>query len=188
MAPAAPPPPRRARRPYLGFRRLVADERGVTMIEFGILAIPFFAIIVAILETSFVFLAGQILDSAVNDTTRLIKTGIAQNGAIGLSGYRTKLCDRLYGLFSCDQLKIKVSTVSSFTTANTTPPISSTPGHEGEWSVTEAYAAGGGSDIVLVEVYYKWPILVNFAGFNLDDVGDGTRLLASVRLFRNEPF
>lgn len=29
---------------------------------------------------------------------------------------------------------------------------------------------------------------MSFAGFNLANVGDGTRLMASVRLFKNEPF
>lgn len=169
-------------------RRLVHDERGVTAIEFGLLAIPFFAIIVAILETSLVFLSSQILDSAVNDTSRYIRTGEAQTAGINASDFRELVCDRLFGLFNCDELKIKVSKVDSFTAANSSPPLSSSPGTEGQWTVTENFGPGVGSDIILVEVYYKWPVLLNFAGFNLDDVGDGNRLLASVRLFRNEPF
>ncbi|RYE39513.1 MAG: pilus assembly protein, partial [Hyphomicrobiales bacterium] len=56
------------------------DDRGVTIIEFGILALPFFTIIAAILETSLVFFAGQILDSAVQDAGRLIRTGQMQAG------------------------------------------------------------------------------------------------------------
>ncbi len=57
------------------FRR---DEKGVTAVEFGLLSLPFFAIIGAILETSLIFMASQILDSAVNDSARLIRTGQAQ--------------------------------------------------------------------------------------------------------------
>lgn len=110
----------------------------MTAIEFGILAIPFFAIILAILETSYIFLASQILDSAVNDTTRDIRTGVAQTANVDAAGYRSRICDRLFGLFQCENLKIKVSTVVNFTSANTPPPINST----GAWTITEGDAAG----------------------------------------------
>ena len=53
-------------------RRFARDERGVTAVEFGILGLPFFTIIFAILETTMVFLAGQVLDGAVEDASRLI--------------------------------------------------------------------------------------------------------------------
>ncbi len=189
MAPAAPSPSKHRFRAFVGVKRLVRDESGVTLIEFSILAVPFFAIIVAILETSLVFLASQILDSAVGETTRQIRTGVAQSQNVTATGYRTRICDRLYGMFDCSKLKIKVGTVGSFTAASTnTSPIKVTEPNKGEWTVVENFQTGLGSDIVLVEVYYKWPILMNFGGFNLDDVGDGTRLLASVRLFKNEPF
>lgn len=46
-------------------RGLARDERGATLVEFGLLAPFFFAIVGAIFETSVVFLSGQILDSAV---------------------------------------------------------------------------------------------------------------------------
>ena len=62
-----------------GFRR---DERGTTAIEFGILGMPFFALLAAILETSYVFLAGQILDTAVQDSARFIRTGQVQDGRL----------------------------------------------------------------------------------------------------------
>lgn len=168
--------------------RLVRDERGVTAIEFGVLAIPFFTIMVAIIETSLVFLSSQILDSAVNDTSRLIRTGEAQTAGVTATEFRELVCDRLYGLFDCSKLKIKVGKIDNFTAATTAPPLSTVPGSEGQWTVTEGYGAGAGSDIVLVEVYYKWPVLINFGGFSLDDVGDGSRLLAAVRVFKNEPF
>src|SRR5690606_2566182 len=59
-------------------RALGRDERGVTAVEFGLLALPFFTIIAAILQTSLVFLADQVLESAVHDAARAIRTGQAQ--------------------------------------------------------------------------------------------------------------
>ena len=71
---------RSANRSFISLTRLVArrfgrGEGGATAIEFAILAPVFFAIIGAAMETALVFFAGQMLDSAVHDTSRLIRTG-----------------------------------------------------------------------------------------------------------------
>ena len=181
-----------------GAGRFGRDERGVTLIEFGILALPFFTIIAAILETSLVFFASQVLDSAVQDAGRLIRTGQMQTGAAAqnnLAGFRARLCDRLYGLMNCNDVKIKVSVVSDFSSATVSYPIqtgtqctTSSGITICNWTIAEGYTPGVGGDVVLVQAYYKWPTLVRLPGFNLQDQVDGTRLLGAVRVFRNEPF
>src|SRR5687768_17237590 len=93
---------RPSRRP--GF---IADERGTTAIEFAILGIPFFALLAAILETSYVFLASQILDTAVQDAGRQIRTGqVESSDTYGVSDFRAAICSGLFGLFDCDKLLI----------------------------------------------------------------------------------
>jgi len=178
-----------------GFRR---DERGVTVIEFAILAPLFFTIIAAILETSLIFFAGQILDSAVQDAARLVLTGQMQSGPVtanNLAGFRTRMCEGLYGMFTCENVKLKVSVVSSFDAATVAYPIET--GNQCEvvdgvktckWTIVESYTPGTGGDVVLVQAFYKWPTLVHLPGFNLQDQPDGTRLLGASRVFRNEPF
>jgi Flp pilus assembly protein TadG len=177
------------------FRR---DERGVTLIEFGILALPFFTLIAAILETSLVFLSSQVLDSAVQDASRLIRTGQMQTGPVAdndLDGFRDKICDGLFDMMVCSDVKVKVSVVSNFSNATVNYPIqtgSSCPTTNGvktcNWTIVEGYDPGTGGDVVLVQAFYKWPTLVRLPGFNLQDQIDGTRLLGTVRVFRNEPF
>jgi Flp pilus assembly protein TadG len=174
------------------------DERGVTVIEFAILAVPFFTIIAAILETSLVFLASQVLDSAVEDAARLVRTGQLQTGVIAgdnLDGIRAKVCSGLYDMFDCDNLKIKLTVVVDFASATVTYPIEQ--GDECrkpdgtvrcDWKITPSYVSSPGEKVVLMQAYYKWPTLVRLPGFNLQDQSDGTRLLGAVRVFRNEPF
>ncbi len=41
---------------------------------------------------------------------------------------------------------------------------------------------------MLVQVYYKWHVLLNFDGFSLATCSDGTHMLGAVRVFANEPF
>jgi len=166
------------------------DEQGATLIEFGLLAIPFFALVGAILETAVVFLAGQFLESAVQDSSRLIVTGQAQTAATPLTAddFRDKICAGLYGMFDCSKLMIKVSVINTFAAAqaNSEPPLD--PDDPSKWTLAPEYDPGNRSDVVMVQAYYKWPIMLNFSGLNLATQSDGTRLLSAVRVFRNEPF
>lgn len=173
------------------------DERGVTAIEFGILALPFFTIVTAILETSLIFLAGQILDSAVQDSARLIRTGQAQTStpAYTSADFRAAVCAGLYGMFDCDagddRLRISVTVVEDFPAVTIAYPLQS--GDECEedtcdWTMADAYVPGTGEQVVLVQAYYKWPTIVRLPGFNFQSLPDGTRLLGASRVFRNEPF
>lgn len=173
------------------------DERGVTAIEFAFLALPFFTIITAILETSLIFLAGQILDSAVQDSARLIRTGQAQNStpAFTPEAFREAICDGLYGMFDCDtaddRLRISVTVVEDFPAVTIGYPLKT--GDECEedncdWTMADEYFPGEAEEVVLVQAYYKWPTIVRLPGFNFQSLPDGTRLLGASRVFRNEPF
>lgn len=173
------------------------DERGVTMVEFSILALPFFTIVGAILETSMIFLAGQILDSAVQDSARLIRTGQAQTAAYDAAGFRTAICAGLYEpLFDCDaaddRLRINVTVVSDFASAsNPSYPLKTGEDckpDDCEWTLADDYDPGEGEDVILVRAYYKWPTVLNLPGFNFQTLPDGTRLLGAARVFKNEPF
>ena len=55
-------------------RRLVKREDGTVAIEFAFVAMPFFALLVATIETSLIFFAGQTLETAVADAGRMIMT------------------------------------------------------------------------------------------------------------------
>ena len=178
--------PRRKR----GFLR---DERGVTAIEVGLLAPPFFAILGAILETSVVFLSGQILDSAVQDASRLVRTGQAQLAAMTPDQFRDRICDRLFGLFGdCSGLHVEVAEIDAFGNLNMTPPVKWTcdedDAHCSDWTRGEAYSPGRGSSIVTVQVYYQWPLILSFNGLGLANLPDGKRLMGAATVFRNEPF
>jgi len=185
----------RALLPIRSGRRFGRDEKGSTAAEFGLLALPFFAIIGAILETSMVFFASQVLDSATQDAARKIRTGEAQGAGFTLANFRTELCSGLYSLFDCAGLRINVNTIADFNSINANISASPTqancdPATDANqcWSVTNSFAPGQGSNVVLVQVYYRWPTIINFAGFNLANQPDGARLLSAVRVFQNEPF
>lgn len=171
-------------------RSFARNEDGVTVIEFALLALPFFTIILAILETSLVFFAGQILDSGVQDASRLVRTGQAQTSNWDVDDFRDALCGRLYGIFDCGQIRIRTNVVDDFASATVVTPVQVAADcvDQCEWTLVQDYQPGNAGEVVLVQAWYKWPIVVNLPGFNLQNQPDGTRLLGAVRVFRNEPF
>ena len=168
------------------------DERGVTAIEFGFLALPFFTIIFAILETTMVFFAGQVLDSAVEDASRMIKTGRAQAAGYTMTNFRTLMCGYTFSLFGdCSQVMIKVAKISNFSSTTTSSSVQScdyTTTMTCSWTIVEDYTPGVGRDVIQVFAFYRWPLLINLPYFNLKNQPDNYRLLGATRVFRNEPF
>ncbi len=59
-------------------RRFARAEDGATAVEFALVATPFVALLIAILETALVFFAQQVLQTAATQSARLIMTGQAQ--------------------------------------------------------------------------------------------------------------
>lgn len=172
------------------------DDSGVTLIEFGILALPFFTIIGAILETAMIFLAGQILDSAVQDTARFVRTGQAQTASWDGDDYRGAICDRLFGMFDCTngasaRMRVNVAVIDDFTASAIGYPLQTDDDcteDSCDWVLSNDYVPGVGCSVVLVRAFYKWPTIISLPGFNFGTLPDGSRLLGSSRVFRNEPF
>lgn len=177
----------KCRRAYklLKQNRFKEDDRGVTVIEFALLALPFFAIIGAILETGITLLASQVLDSAVHDASRIVRTGEAQHRGYNMPEFRSQVCGHTFGLFDCNKIKFRVATIKSFANAKADPPVDK----DGKWVISSSFRPGKGNDVVLVEAYYKWPTMLNILGFKLGHVnGDRAMLMSASRVFMNEPF
>jgi Flp pilus assembly pilin Flp len=170
-------------------RRLLADESGVTAIEFGILALPFFSIIAAIMQTAVIFLSGQVLESALNDAARSVRTGQLQLSGGTIETFRESICDRLYGLFpDCEGLHIRLVEVDNFQSATVAPPVETDCDGPCEWTENETFTPGQGRSVILAQVHYRYPVLIPLGPVGMSNLPDGTHLMASVAVFQNEPF
>lgn len=166
-------------------RRLTRQQDGAAAVEFAMVAAPFLALVFAIMETAMVFFAGQVLETAAADSARLIMTGQAQNQSLDQAAFKNAVCSRIYGLFDCTGgIYIDVKTYTSFATVDTTPPID----QNGELINNFIYQPGQPGDIVVVRLFYQWPVYVPLLGFNLADMAGGKRLMAATVAFRNEPY
>jgi Flp pilus assembly protein TadG len=176
-----------------GFTR---DDRGVTMVEFAILALPFFTIILAILQTALVFLAQQVLDSALEDASRLVRTGQAGSGTTYAStaDLRSYMCGYTFGLMNCDDILLKVEKIDSFDDVELNPVVQDCTNKDPskplcKWvPATPPYETGSKRTIEQVSAYYRYPLVIVLPYFNIKNQPDNYRLISAIRVFRNEPF
>jgi len=50
------------------------------------------------------------------------------------------------------------------------------------------YSPGGPGDIVVVRLFYQWPLFVTGLGYNIANLSGSKRLLTATAAFRNEPY
>jgi Flp pilus assembly protein TadG len=166
-------------------RRLARHEDGQAAIEFAMVAAPFLGLLFAILEVSLVFFAGQTLETATADSSRLIMTGQAQSQNFTATEFKNAVCSRVYALFDCaNGLKVDVRTAASFNSTNMSKPIDA----NGNVDNNFMFDAGKPGCIVVVRVMYEWPVIVPLLGFNLADMAGNKRLLMATAAFVNEPY
>jgi len=167
-------------------RRLMREPSGATAVEFGLIAVPFFFLMMATIETAMVFWAGQIMESGVSQTGRLIRTGQVQAQGVDQEGFRTILCGELGTMFDCDgRLQIDVQRVERFDDADLDrPPVD----EDGNFTGGFNYDPGTGGQTVIVRAFYRWPMMFNILGLDAGDIGGRQRLLVATTAFRNEPF
>lgn len=170
-------------------KRFDNNETGSAAVEFGIVAVPFFACFFAIIEVGLVFFAGQTLETAVADAARLILTGQAQSQNFQAADFKNQICTTaVQTLFTCANIAIDVETASSFGTANLAMPLNATT-HMLDTS-NFSYNTTQPCDIVVVRVIYEWPTFVRGLGLDMASAASASHkhILMSTAAFRNEPY
>lgn len=176
------------------FRR---NRRGSAAIEFAMVAPVFFALLFAIIESAIMFFASQVLETVAQNSARTILTGQAQNGAVtacqvaGVSTpctqatFKNYVCNQIPALFDCSKLYVDVQSYSnSFASVTLASHIDSNK----NFDPTMQYDAGSAGQVVVVRLYYEWPLFVTGLGYNIANLTGNKRLLVATAAFQNEPF
>jgi Flp pilus assembly protein TadG len=169
------------------FNRFSQSADGTAALEFGLVAAPFLALLVALFQTAMVFFASRVLDEIVANASRYIMTGQAQTSGMTQSGFATYVCGQTLALFNCQNFMINVQNYSSFSAASTATPTLNFNG-QGGVANTWTWSPGNPGDVVVLQVMYLWPVVLGPLGFNLANVSSGNRLLISTAVFKNEPY
>jgi Flp pilus assembly protein TadG len=165
-------------------RRFRRNRRGSAAVEFALVAPVFFALLFAIIETAIVFFAGQVLETMTQNSARMIMTGQAQTAAYTQAQFKTYVCGQIPALFSCPSVYVDVQSYPAFANIN----ISSQIDGSNNFVNNMQYSPGGPGDIVVVRLFYQWPLFVTGLGYNIANLSGSKRLLVATAAFRNEPY
>jgi Flp pilus assembly protein TadG len=169
-------------------RRFARAEDAAAAVEFALVATPFLALLFAIVETALVFFAGQTLEAAAATAGRMVMTGQAQTaGYTTAAQFKTNVVCPALGnssLFTCADVDVDVQTYTDFSAITTAAPIKN-----GQLDTSGmGYTPGGSGAIVVLRLYYQWPIYLSLLNDSLSNLNNHTRLLVATSVFRNEPF
>ena len=166
-------------------RRFRRNHRGSAVVEFALVAPIFFGLLFAIIELALVFFASQVLETVTQDSARMIMTGQAQNASYGKPEFKAYVCGKITVLFDCvGGISIDVQSYPSFTAVTITDPIDGGK----NFVAPNNYNPGGPGDIVVVRLFYQWPLVVTGLGYNIANLSGSKRLLTATAAFRNEPY
>ncbi|HAJ47005.1 MAG TPA: pilus assembly protein [Alphaproteobacteria bacterium] len=167
------------------YRRFARDNRGQAAVEFAIVALPFFILLTAALDFGLMFFATSTLDNGINQSARRIRTGEVTANGVTEAQFRQMVCDEINMLLDCDErLAIDVRVFQSFNDIDFPAALDGNGNLTGNFQ----FNPGTAGDIVLVRIFYAWPMLTPVFGEALENMSGGSRLLSTSVAFRNEPF
>jgi len=165
-------------------RRFRRNRGASAAVEFALIAPLFFGFLFAIIEIALVFFASQVLETITQDSARMIMTGQAQTAAYTPAQFKTYVCTKIPALFTCDNVYVDVESYPAFGNV----VINSQIDGSNNFINNMKYCPGNPGDIVVVRLFYQWPIFVTGLGFNIANLSGSQRLLSATAAFRNEPF
>ncbi len=166
-------------------RRFRRNRRGSAAVEFALVAPVFFGLLFAIIELAMVFFASQVLETVTQDSARAIMTGQAQLANFTQAQFKNLVCSKVVAMFDCvNGISIDVQSYSAFSSINIADPIDAGR----NFVPPNNYLPGGPSDVVVVRLFYQWPLFVTGLGFNVANLGGSKRLLTATAAFQNEPY
>jgi Flp pilus assembly protein TadG len=175
-----------------GRQRFLRSEAGGAAVDFALVLLPFLTVLMVIVQSAIVLLAGQVLQTAATSAARLILTGQAQTASFSAAQFKTSICANLTVMFNCaGNLYIDVESFSSFTNISLSSPTNA----NGTLNTAGfGYSPGNPGDIVVVRLIYQWPIIAAGIGFcaatacGLVNSSSNTNTLVATVAFRNEPY
>jgi Flp pilus assembly protein TadG len=183
----------RTRRLFKAVRAFVRAEQGATAVEFALVALPFFGMLMVTIQFALVIWCTQIYEVAVASASRQIYTGQFQSSAAtaGVTSvadlqarFKTLVCTAAQNSFDCsNQLSVDVRTFSGFSTATV-----ASPNQNGVYNTTGySYQNATGNMIVVVRASMQLP---NYAGMfsPATSLANGNQLIMATAAFRAEPF
>lgn len=163
----------------------VKQDKGATAVEFSLVAVPFIFLLIGTIEMSLMFAASANIHSATNDASRMIRTGQAQqSGSDAEDVFANKLCEGVRILLDCSKLQYEVIAMTNFDAFENYAASYDDDGN----LETQGFNPGGSSDVVLIRVSYRYPLMLPVVGNALSDGPNMTKHLLATVVLQTEPY
>lgn len=157
---------------------------GTVAIEFALVSIPFFMMMVAIIELSIVFASASLLEGATGSAARLVRTGeIYQSGNDPKDAFKTALCNFATNLINCNDIEVEAIPMQSFGDYKSMQPQYD---EDGAFE-PQGFDAGGSNDRILIRAAYNYNFMTPFVGYVLSG-GDNKLAFMSTVVLQTEPY
>lgn len=166
------------------------QEDGVVAVEFALLAIPYFLFIFGIMEVSFLFLNGALLESAIMNAARKVVTGEMHSSGEGEKElalkFRANLCSEMVLTRECEKkIVIDAYDVSKdfdgFSGFAKNPPAPPTDPDNPPFDI------GQGGSMIVMRATYTYTMFTPFVGHLVAGADMQLNFTSTVAL-QNEPF
>lgn len=189
------------RRKRLRLTAFAQSRDGSAAIEFALLAIPYFLVVFAIIETFVAFAGEQLVSNAVDTMSRKMRTGQITPANTNVAAFRTEFCNEISILIKCSttevatpsKLFVDVQNFATFAAIPTTIPRTSTAAYADIKTSDFKYLPGGSGTINMVRAYYRWQVITDLIRPYITSVRptDGSSsyfLIVATSAFQNEQY
>jgi Flp pilus assembly pilin Flp len=163
------------------------DERGFTAVEFALVAMPFLMLLFGIIAVGLFFFTAFSLENAVEQASRLIRTGQAQETGMTKDQFKAEVCRWAPAFVDCDG-KMRVNVVNVPDGTRPVPPACTDAGGLLVPPASTTFTPGAANENVLVKVCYEWELAGKIPFLRLGDQAGGAAMIQAATVFRNEPF
>ena len=184
-----------------GLGTLFRSREGTAAIEFAILAIPYFLVVFAIIETFIALLGEQLVVNATDTMARKLRTGQIAS-TITRDEFRKAFCAEINVLITCSADEIKVPSklyidlrsFNSFADIPKTIPLKLIGNFYDLDTATFGFKPGGPTSINMLRVYYRWQVVTDLVRPFLTRIrpADGSMpshfLIVATDAYRNEAY
>ncbi len=188
-------------------RRFFGSRDGAAAIEFAFLSLPYFLIVIAILETFLAFTGEQVIANATDTFGRKLRTGritynLGRATDMTKVQFRQAFCTEIAILIRCSntevatpaKLYLDVRSFATFSAIPKTIPRVSTAKYADLDTSQFQFSPGGPGTVNMLRAYYRWQIMTDLVRPYLTTIrpaGGGMPkdfLIVSTAAFQNERY
>ncbi|MBV6632107.1 MAG: pilus assembly protein [Alphaproteobacteria bacterium] len=169
--------------PFRRIRRFGRAEDGSTTIEFAVVVIPFLMVTLGTIEITLMFFTANAIEGAMDQATRMVRTGQLQDAADPAQAFRNALCDHTITV-PCDDIRFEMVAGDTVAEVSAIEPFWADEENTGDGDVD----LGATSSFVIARAAYDYTFLTPMIGMLVGADSSNQIAIQATAVVRNEPF